>query len=82
MTRWIAAAIVLALLFAPTASASPTLDTQCSDPAYVKLHPTICSDNGVPFLLGGGTPGTGSGDPGSILGTITGVLHTLTGGLL
>jgi hypothetical protein len=82
MTRLAGALIILALLFAPVASAQPSLDDQCADPSYAKLHPTICADSGVPFLLGGGTPTGGGGSSGGILGTIGRVLGGLTGGLL
>jgi hypothetical protein len=80
LTLWwwrISAVIVLAMLFAIPANATPT-NPLCANGAYRAAHPLICDTGlGGPFAPGGGG-GIGGGS-GGLLGDL---LHTLTGGLL
>jgi hypothetical protein len=79
--RVAAALVCAALICAPPAAAEPVQEAQCSDPTYAKLHPSICTDSGAPFLLGGGQY-SGSGGGSGLLGGLGGIVHTVTGGLL
>jgi hypothetical protein len=76
-----ASIIVVALLCAPAASATPVFD--CTDPHVRQEYPYQCPQLGDPLLTGGGGGATpGGGGSGGILGTIGKILGGLTGGLL
>lgn len=76
MTNRLIAVLATAVIMWPL-PADPSLDEQCAQPSYAKLHPTICDNgSGAPFLLGGGQGGGGAGG-GGILGTIGSILGHL-----
>jgi hypothetical protein len=76
MTRLAAALLVLALLFAPAASATPVFD--CTDPVVRRDYPAQCPALPDPLLTGGGQGGVpGSGSCGGLCGIVRGIFDSL-----
>lgn len=72
--RATAAVLTLALLFAPTAAATPVFD--CTKPEVRRAYPAQCPQLSDPLLTGG------HGGGGGQCGGLCGILHRVLGGLL
>lgn len=73
-----ALAVAVAVGGAPSVAAKPAFD--CTDPAVRRNYPAQCPELGVPFLLGGGSPGGGGpGRCGGLCGVVRDVIDKIPG---